>query len=429
MDKWNLISLETAKRRAIEAMVALPRPVEEVGLHQAMGRICYQDMVNGDDNPGFDRSTVDGYAVRSADIVSATSQSSVRLLQIAESRMGKDLDQKIGPGHTVRVPTGGMLPDGADAVVMQEDVEVAEFPVVTILRKVKPLENVICRGDDVKAGEVIVPSGRRIGAPDIGVLASCGFSRLQVVNKPKVTVITTGDEIVPPETRIKPGQIRDVNSFTLVALAEKMGCEVIRIERVSDSLIDLVDVIQKALKLSDLILISGGSSVGERDYTGRAISKMEGATLLFHGIALKPGKPTLMAMCGKTAIFGIPGNTVAAMTVFREIVEPAIAARMGMPAADGRFWLRARLGSALQSDSLRDEIVRVCLENKRGEVVAWPLPAKSGLITVMSRAHGMVFLQAGQAPLEPGEMISVQVLLDRIDGNWEGMVGCGTSTQ
>ena len=185
--------------------------------------------------------------------------------------------------------------------------------------------------------------------------------------------------------------------------------------------------IQRFLEESDLILISGGSSVGERDYTTQAVLQLAGVKLLFHGVALKPGKPTLMAMYGKTAIFGIPGNTVAAMTIYAEIIEPAIAVRMGMTSTEGRFWLKARLGSVLQPDSQRDEIIRVCLENCCGELIAWPLPAKSGLITVMSRAHGMIYLEAGQALLEPGEEVKVQLLMDRIEGSWEGMVGCKTA--
>lgn len=427
MDTWKLISADKARALAIHAMAGLPRAIEKVGLRQALGRICCKEIRNREDNPAFDRSTVDGYAVRSKDVWGATDKSPVCLVQISESRMGRELKQAIGAGQCVRVPTGGMLPQGADAVVMQEDADSVGLIDIEIRRTVKPLENVICRGDDVLAGSVIVPAGRRIGAPDLGVLASCGYSRLDVVKKPRVTVITTGDEIVAPQTRIKPGQIRDVNSYTLAALAEKTGCKVANIVRVPDNLAALTATIQKFLEESDLILISGGSSVGERDYTTQAVLQLAGVKLLFHGIALKPGKPTLMAMCGKTAIFGIPGNTVAAMTIYAEIIEPAIAVRMGMTLTEGRFWMKARLGSVLQPDSQRDEIVRVRLENCCGELIAWPLPAKSGLITVMSRAHGMIYLKAGQVLLEPGEEVEVQLLMDRIEGSWEGMVGCKTA--
>jgi molybdopterin molybdotransferase len=335
--------------------------------------------------------------------------------------MGRESVAEIGPGQAVRIPTGGMLPVGADAVLMQEYTVRQDAASIQAMRPVLRRENLILRGDDVAAGVIVLSSGCRIGAPDLGVLASCGFSQVQVVKKPVVTIVITGDEIVPPEVVPEPGQIRDVNSFTLAALAETAGCEVIHAPRVPDSLAGLTAVLQAALQKSDLILISGGSSVGDRDYTTGAVQSLPGVKTLFHGVALKPGKPTLMAMMDKTAIFGIPGHTVAAMTVFHEIVEPALAARQGMPCSEGRFVIPARLGTRLRSDAERDEIVRVRLEQTGDGLVAWPLPAKSGLITVMTRAQGMIYIPAGQPERQIGDMVEVQVLVGRVCGNWRGV--------
>lgn len=422
MKAWNLISLADARRLAIEALAAAPRQTEEVGLRQAIGRIAACDMVNAEDNPAFDRSTVDGYAVRSEDLATASATSPATLRLVGEVRMGRGYGGKISTGEAVRIPTGGMLPDGADAVLMQE--YTAAGPAGTILagRSAVRRENMVVRGDDVTAGTVLLAAGSKIGVPDLGVLASCGFACVPVIKKPVVTVVTTGDEIIPPEATPLPGQIRDVNSFTLAALAELAGCEVIQAERVADSQEGLTAVLQAALATSDLILVSGGSSVGDRDYTTVAVESLPGARTLFHGVALKPGKPTLLAMVGHTALFGIPGHTVAAMTVFHEIVKPALAARQGMSVDDGRFVIQAQLGTELRPDAERDEIFRVRLEQTESGVIAWPLPAKSGLVTVMTRAHGMVYLPAGHAKLQAGDPVDVQLLVERLGGNWQGRV-------
>ena len=421
MKQWHLISLAAARTLATEALAALPRQFEAVGLKSALGRIAANDVINREDNPPFDRSTVDGYAVRYEDLLNASTASPAVLQLVGEVRMGRGSVAEIGPGQAVRIPTGGMLPVGADAVLMQEYTVRQDAASIQAMRPVLRRENLISRGDDVAAGVVVLSSGCRIGAPDLGVLASCGFSQVQVVKKPVVTIVTTGDEIVPPEVVPGPGQIRDVNSFTLAALAETAGCEVIHAPRVPDSLGGLTAVLQAALQKSDLILISGGSSVGDRDFTTVAVQSLPGVKTLFHGVALKPGKPTLMAMVSKTAVFGIPGHTVAAMTVFHEIVEPALAARQGMPCSDGRFVIPARLGACLRSDAERDEIVRVRLEQTGDGAVAWPLPAKSGLITVMTRAQGMIYIPAGQPERQSGDMVEVQVLVGRVCGNWRGV--------
>ena len=422
MKEWQLIPLAEARRRAVEALGAAPPQLEEVALRQALGRIAACDMRSAEDNPPFDRSTVDGYAVRSEDVATASVAAPVALRVIGEVRMGRSCGGTIATGEAVRIPTGGMLPVGADAVLMQEYVISGEPGLIRACRSVGGGENVIARGDDVVAGTVVLAAGSKIGVPDLGVLASCGFAHLTVIKKPLVTVITTGDEIIPPEASPLPGQIRDVNSFTLAALAELAGCEVIQAERVADSKDSLTAVLQAALETSDLILVSGGSSVGDRDYTTVAVESLPGARTLFHGVALKPGKPTLLAMVGRTAVFGIPGHTVAAMTVFGEIVEPALAARQRQTAGNGRFVVQARLGSALRPDAERDEIVRVRLEQTESGIVARPLPAKSGLVTVMTRAHGTVYIPAGHTELRPGDLVEVQVLGERIGGNWRGIL-------
>ena len=420
MKGWNLIPLENARRIAVTCAAQLPRRSEMVDFQEAAGRIAAENIINPEDNPAFDRSTVDGYALLAGETALATDDAPAEFELVGEVRMGSFVGLQIQPGQAARMPTGGMLPPGANTVVMQEYTSRTADGRLRVFRPSTAGQNIIRRGDDTPAGAVVIPAGRRIGVPDIGVLASCGLTRVAVVKRPVATIITTGDEVAAPGSILKPGQIRDVNSFTLSALAAAAGCEIRLAERISDSCSDLSATLQNALRESDLILVSGGSSVGDRDFTTAAIAALPDVEILFHGIALKPGKPTLLARCGNAMIFGVPGHTVAAMTVFQEIVAPALAAWQGMSWPPCRIAVRGILGASLRPDRERDEIFRVQLEKNGDELIVWPLPAKSGLITVMTRAHGMVYTQAGQPELLAGAAVEVQVLPARLNGNCQG---------
>lgn len=422
MKGWNLISLDLARRIAKTCAVKLPRQTEVVDFQQTLGRITAEDVVNPADNPAFDRSTVDGYALIADETATATAAMPAGFELVGEVQMGRQTALRIQPGQAVRVPTGGMLPAGANTVIMQEYTRRTADGQLQVDQPVAVGQNIIRRGDDTPAGSVVIPAGRRIGVPDIGVLASCGLTRVTVVKRPVATIITTGDEVVAPGVVPEPGQIRDVNSFTLTALAVAAGCETRRAGRIPDSCAGLLDTLQKAVPESDFVLVSGGSSVGDRDFTTAAITALPDVELLFHGVSLKPGKSTLLARQNHTLIFGVPGHTVAAMTVFQEIVEPTLAAWQGISEEPCRIAVRAQLGSPLRPDRERDEIFRVRLEAKGENLTAWPLPAKSGLITVMTRAHGMVFTQAGQSELRAGDEVEVQVLPDRLGGFVQGVL-------
>ena len=420
MKDWNLIPLEHARRIAVACAEKLPRHSEMVDFQKALGRIAAENIINPEDNPAFDRSTVDGYAVIAGETETASTDAPAVFELVGEVRMGCLAGLRVQPGQAVRTPTGGMLPAGADTVVMQEYTRRTTDGWLQVLRPSSAGQNIIWRGDDAPAGAVLIPAGRRIDVTDVGVLASCGLTQVAVVKRPIATIITTGDEVVAPGSSLKPGQIRDVNSFTLSSLAAAAGCETHLAERISDSCSELSATLRNALREADLILVSGGSSVGDRDFTTAAIAALPDVEILFHGIALKPGKPTLLARCGNTMIFGVPGHTVAAMTVFQEIVASAIAARQGMSWSPCRIAVRGKLGASLRPDRERDEIFRVQLEKNGDGLTVWPLPAKSGLITVMTRAHGMVFTQAGQPELRAGDEVEVQVLPDRLNGLYQG---------
>ena len=420
MKNWNLIPLEQARRIAVACAKKLPRHSEMVDFQKVLGRIAAENIINPEDNPAFDRSTVDGYALLAGETATATDDAPVVFELIGEVRMGCLSGLRVQPGQAVRTPTGGMLPAGADTVVMQEYTRRTADGRLQVVRPSVAGQNIIRRGDDAPAGAVVIPAGRRIGVPDVGVLASCGLTQVAVVKRPVATIISTGDEVVAPGSILKQGQIRDVNSYTLSALATAAGCETRLTKRVFDSCSSLLTILQNTVPESDLILVSGGSSVGDRDFTTAAIAALSDVEILFHGVALKPGKPTLLARCGNTLIFGVPGHTVAAMTVFQEIVAPALAAGQGMFWPPCRITVRGKLGASLQPDRERDEIFRVQLEKSGKGLTVWPLPAKSGLITVMTRAHGMVLTQAGQPELRAGDEVEVQILPDRLNGLYQG---------
>ena len=420
MKGWNLIPLEQARRIAVGCAEKMPRHSEMVVFQKALGRIAAENIINPEDNPAFDRSTVDGYALLAGETAKASTDAPAVFELVGEVRMGCFAGLQVQPGQAVRMPTGGMLPPGADTVIMQEYTARTADGRLRVFRHSAAGQNIIRRGDDAPAGAVVIPAGRRIDVPDVGVLASCGLTQVAVMKRPVATIITTGDEVAAPGGSLNPGQIRDVNSFTLSALAAAGGCEIHLAERIPDSCSELSAILQNALRESDLILVSGGSSVGDRDFTTAAIAALPDVEILFHGIALKPGKPTLLARCGDTMIFGVPGHTVAAMTVFQEIVAPALAAWQGMSWPPCRIAVRGKLGASLRPDRERDEIFRVQLEKTADGLTVWPLPAKSGLITVMTRAHGMVYTQAGQPELQAGDEVEVQLLPDRLNGLYQG---------
>ena len=424
MKKLSLISLEEARQLAKDTLLKHETRSEKVGLSEALGRVLACDVASPEDIPAFDRSTVDGYALRAADSEAATERCPAGFKVLGSVRMGQPAGMFISIGEAARVPTGGMIPQGADAVIMQEYVQVEpDQGNMLISRAVQPGENIINKGDDAKSGEVLLLRGRKIDMADLGVLAACGFVEVSVVKKPRVCIVGTGDEVVSPSEKPGLGQVRDVNTFTIGAMAKNCGCEVATVSRVPDDPKVLFEVLANAAKDADIVLVSGGSSVGERDYTLSAAMRLPNAELIFHGIALKPGKPTALIRAGSVSVFGIPGHIVSAMTVFREIVQPAIASLLGTethcaPKVD------AVLTSLLRPGADRDEFFYVRLETEGDMKKAVPIQGKSGWVTMLSRADGMVFLPAGHAGIVSGQIVEVRLLEGRYSPKKQGGRKC-----
>ncbi len=394
------------------ASVAKPEPVP---LFEAAGRVLAGSIVAGEDVPAFRRSTVDGYAVRAADTFGAGEGAPVMLLVRGRVRMGEAASFTLRPGETAAVPTGSMLPEPADAAVMVEHTVAAGDGLVEVSRPVAPGENAIQRGEDVSRGDVVLPAGRRLSAADLGILAALGVTAVPCRPRPRVAIIPTGDEVVPVSTaELAPGQVRDVTSAALVAYVTADGGEAEVFEIVADERDKLAEAVERAIHDFDLVLALGGSSVGARDNTAAVIDSFGPPGVLFHGLALKPGKPTIGGLCGprRTPVFGLPGHPVSGLVVYRLLVRPALR-RLGgeLP----RAWepespvLRARLATAVSSDQGREEYLCARLLRVTGEdhLLAEPVHGKSGLITMLARADGLVRIPAGERGLEKGAWVEV----------------------
>jgi len=406
-----LVRPSEARDRYLAVLKPVPLGTETVPLEEALDRVLAADLVAEEDLPPFDRSTVDGFAVRAADTAGAGDSRPVRLRLSGEVRMGQLAGVEVRPGEAAGVPTGGMLPPGADAVVMQEHVRVAGTT-LEVHREVRSGENVLPRGEDVRAGSVVLRAGRRLRPQDLGILAGLGHSRALVRRRPKVAVTSSGDEVVPPDRPLRPGQVRDMNTYTLSGLVHRAGGVPVGYPILPDDLQAVEAWLRRAVEAHDVVLVSGGSSVGERDLVADAIRALGPPGIVVHGVAIRPGKPTVLAVAGGRPVIGLPGNPVSAMVIFEVFARPVLAALLGL-AEEPRFGarVRARAARALVAPPEREEHARVALE-ARGEVLwAHPLPAQSGLLTSMVRADGIVIVPPG-VRVDTGGPVEVELLED-----------------
>ena len=376
---------------------------ETVPLSAASGRVLAADIRAEEYVPGFDRSTVDGYALRSADCFGC-SESIPALLNLSHSvSMGESAGSAIAPGGCAYVPTGAAIPMGADAVAMIEYCEDFGDGTIALSKAVAPGENLILKGDDVYPGKLIIPAGRLISARDIGSLAAMGISRVEVCRKPIVGIISTGDELVDTDTVPAEGQVRDINSPMLAALVEEFGCESRRFGIVKDEEELLSRSLDDAIAQCDCVLISGGSSVGTKDATARIIESR--GEVFFHGIAMKPGKPTILGRAGDKAVFGLPGHPGAAWFVSRIFVRTALERLMGRESHP--ISLRARLTESVSANHGRAQYGGVSLFKENGVWYAHPQRSKSGLISTLCSADGFFCIPRDREGCAAGEEIEV----------------------
>lgn len=399
-----------ARARFAQAYTPRPRGSEQVALRHGYRRVLAADIVAHEDLPEFDKSTVDGYAVRAADVAGASEDRPVRLMLVGEVQMGSTPGFAVGPGEAARIPTGGMLPGGADAVVMLEQAEVRDGRTVEAARRAAPGENVIKRAEDVRRGEVILRQGTRLRPQDVGLLAGIGIVNVEVFQEPRVAVLATGDEIIPPDHRPSAGQVRDINTYTIAALVQEEGGIPQVYEIIPDDRERLLHALQSARASADLVLVSGGSSVGEKDAVAWAINAMGKPGVIVHGVNIKPGKPTILGLVDGTPIIGLPGHPVSGMVIFDVFVRGVLRGLAGRtpPRQFGRV-VRARLGQRVPSAGGREDHVRVALVERDGTLWAIPQLGKSGIITTMTRADGLVVVPPGEDDVAQGAEVLVEL--------------------
>lgn len=401
-------------------------PSETAPLSAALGRVTASAVCSPIDLPEFDRSVVDGFAVRAADTFGASAGLPALLRVVGEVPMGQGADLSLGIGDCARVATGGMLPAGADAMVMVEYTDAVDATQIEATRPCAPGENVVRRGDDVARGAHLVPAGRRLRPQDLGALAGVGITEVSVYRRPRVAILPTGDEIVPPETVPGPGEVRDINSISLAGAVEEAGGVPLPFPIVRDEPERLREAVARALADADLTLVAGGSSVGARDWTLEVLLQFPGAELLLHGVAIRPGKPVIAVAIptghdedatgsGPSAlVIGLPGNPVSALIVFQQFIRPVLKRLAGEEATTGdpmpaQSSISAVMATSYASDAGKEDYVRVRLHRKEGQVTATPLLGKSALITPLVQADGLVVIPEGVEGIEAGEPVTVEL--------------------
>lgn len=324
--------------------------------------------------------------------------------------MGAIPDFSISQGECASIATGGMLPEGADAVVMIEHVNVISQDLIEVLRAVSPWENVIFKDEDVKKGELVIKAGKRLKPQDIGALAGLGIGEVRVSKKPVVSIILTGDEIIPHTEKALPGQVRDVNSFTLSGLSVTVGAVPLKMGIIRDVYEEIKATVWKAFEMSEIILITGGTSAGMKDMTARVIDELSSPGVLFHGASIKPGKPIIGGVCGGKPVFGLPGHPVAVYICFELFVKPVIEHLLGLEERKVKKFLKAKMARNLHSQAGREDFIRVSLEHRDGQLLAVPLLSKSGLIMSLVRADGIVYIPSELLGLQEGDEVFVEVI-------------------
>ncbi len=381
---------------------------EAIPLSETPGRVLAETVRSDADLPGFTRSTMDGYAVAARSTFGASEANPGYLTVKGAIAMGEVPDFTLGPGETAKISTGGMLPGGSDAVVMVEFTEAVDETVIEVYKTVAPGQHVVERGEDFKEGESILLPGKRLRPPETGLLAAFGKSSATVYRKPAVAIISTGDEVVPVTDTPLAGQVRDINSHSLSAMVTAAGGIPVVKGIVGDNYDLLFTTCKEALETADMVILSGGSSVGTRDFTTEVLENLPDSEILVHGISISPGKPTILAKSGNKPVWGLPGHVVSAMVVFEVVTRPFLEAMAGAPSEFAtRMRIPAVLSRNVASAQGRVDYIRVRLVETDGKWTAEPVLGKSGMINTMVKADGLVEVGRNTEGLDRGTLVHV----------------------
>lgn len=414
MDFFDLKPVEEARALFLQACRSSENTgkitAETVPLAEALGRVVAEPVLVPTDLPPFPRTSVDGFAVKAADTFGASEGLPSYLQVTGEILMGQAPQKPLRSGEAQRISTGGALPQGADAVVMVEYTESLSRDEVGILRPVHPGENVMQRGEDGRKGDVLLPRSHRIRGQELALLQSAGVLQVEVMPRPTVAIISSGDELVDPTQEPGPGQIRESNAAALSALVRRDG----GVPTFLGICPDRPDVIRATLQEAmayDVVLISGGSSVGNRDHTADVIAELGQPGILVHGVKLKPGKPTILAVAQDKPVVGLPGQPVSAQIVYGLFVTPLLRQLQGLsPKPEFRPTVRAKLTKNVASAPGRTDCVRVRLFRDGDEIRAEPVRGKSGLVSTLVKANGLVTIPSAVEGILAGQWVEVELL-------------------
>jgi len=409
-DFLTLIPPEEARELLLSKVISSPVVKAEVDLLHALGRVSAEDILAPHPLPNFPRSTVDGFAVHARDTYGAAESMPAYLKLVGEVPMGDRPPLGIHSGEAMVIHTGGMVPEGADAIVMLEYVQQSRGEEIEVNRAAAIGENVILVGEDVVEGQVILAKGVKIRPAEIGGLAAFGISRLRVAKKVRVGLISSGDEVVPSAGDIRLGQVRDINSYSLAALIELSGGEPILYGIVPDHIDDLRSVTARALHECDVVLITAGSSASTRDMTAQVIDQIGVPGVLVHGINTKPGKPTILGVCDGKAVLGLPGNPVSALVNGMLFVVPLIEKLLGLPSGKPQATVPATLTVNLASQAGREDWQPVKLVAGKEGWLAAPIFGKSNLIFTLASADGLICIPPDSTGIGAGEQVDVYLI-------------------
>lgn len=408
----SVVDRDEADRRFRAALAPLgPLGEETAALARALGRVLARDVASPVDVPGFDRSNVDGWAVQAASTFGATEQAPRRLRRLAEAVvMGAAPRSSVGPGEAMAIPTGGVVPRGADAVVMVEHTSLDGEEVI-VTKAVTPGRSVTFAGTDVAHGEVVLRAGTALTSRETGVLAAMGIAEVPVLRRPRVAILSTGDEIIPPGAPLLPGQIFDSNAVMVADAVRENGGDPLPSVIVPDDEPALRAALERALGEADVVILSGGTSKGPGDLNVRVLeSVLAPPGVVAHGVALKPGKPLCLAVSGRKPVVVLPGFPTSAIFTFHELVAPVLRLLAGLP-EQGSEGVRARVPFRVASENGRTEYVLIRLtEDEAGALVAYPIGKGSGSVTTWSQADGYFVIDKHTEQLDEGEEVVVRAL-------------------
>lgn len=403
-------SVSDAKKTFFDNLGSFHPEQEIVNSLHAAGRTLAEAVISHEYLPAFSRSAMDGYAVHAADTFAASQNMPAQLKIIGELPMGAVPSQQINNGEAALIHTGGMLAEGADAVVMLEQSQVTSQGELEVLKPVSAGENVIFKGEDVRPGDVVIPVGKLIRPAEVGGLFALGYTSVKVAKKPLFAILSSGDEVIPPQRTPDLGQVRDINSEALAALIDQAGAAYKLYPIIPDDLEQMQRSLRQAYSEADAVIVTAGSSASSRDITAKVIRELGAPGVLIHGINIRPGKPTILAVCDGKPVIGLPGNPISALVIAHFFVKPLIERMLGRTHVPPVAWVRAILTVNVDSLVGREEWIPVRLIQKENYIEADPIFFKSNLIFQLSNADGLMKIEADETGKTSHSEVEVLVL-------------------